>query len=159
MGTSLLLLALLSAAATRVCDITDFGAVGDGATDSTFALREAARCCAASPPAANAGGPRVGCTVRVPAGVFASGAFNLSGGSRLHLAANATLRARGFDWKTWRYHWPEVTASPGYGETRDQCCVPWPPAVTRRRSQHAPFVGAFDAVSYTHLTLPTIYSV
>ena len=41
MRTSLLLLALLSAAATRVCDITDFGAVGDGATDSTFALREA----------------------------------------------------------------------------------------------------------------------
>ena len=149
MRTSLLLLALLSAAATRVCDITDFGAVGDGATDSTFALREAARCCAASPPAASTGGPRVGprvaCTVRVPAGVFASGAFNLSGGSRLHLAANATLRALGFDWKTWRYHWPEVTAAPGYGETRDQCCVPWPPAVTRRRSQHAPFVGAFDA--------------
>jgi hypothetical protein len=65
--------------------VTDFGAVGDGATDTADAFRQAIAACAA------AGGG----TVRVPKGTyFVRGPIWITGGNhlRLHLEAHTTLR-------------------------------------------------------------------
>jgi polygalacturonase len=61
---------------------TDFGAVGDGSTDSTAALRAAVSACA------EAGGGRV----VVPAGEYLTGAIHLKSNINLHLLEGATLR-------------------------------------------------------------------
>lgn len=65
----------------RVVDITDHGAVDDGTTDCTAAIRSAVEACHA------AGGGRV----LVPAGTFRTGAVHLLSDIELHLAAGATL--------------------------------------------------------------------
>ncbi|MGW8949524.1 glycoside hydrolase family 28 protein [Streptomyces sp. NPDC055709] len=62
--------------------ITDYGAVGDGTTDCTRAIRDAIADCA------GAGGGRV----VVPAGDFLTGAVHLRDRIDLHLEAGATLR-------------------------------------------------------------------
>lgn len=61
--------------------ITDFGAVGDGVTPATDAVREAIAACHA------AGGGRV----VVPAGTFLTGAVHLRDDVNLHVAEGATL--------------------------------------------------------------------
>lgn len=61
--------------------ILDYGAVGDGDTDCTTAIREAIAACNA------AGGGRV----VVPAGTFLTGAIHLKGNVNLHLSKGATL--------------------------------------------------------------------
>jgi polygalacturonase len=67
---------------SRDFDITRFGAVGDGETDSTRAFAAAIAECQA------AGGGRV----VVPAGVFMSGSIHLGSGVNLHLTQGATIR-------------------------------------------------------------------
>jgi unsaturated rhamnogalacturonyl hydrolase len=62
--------------------ITAYGAVADGATDCTAAIRQAIEACHA------AGGGRV----VVPAGVFLTGAVHLKSNVNLHIAEGATLR-------------------------------------------------------------------
>ena len=66
----------------REFPITDFGAVPDGSTDATGALRAAIAACSA------AGGGRV----IVPPGEFVTGALRLLSNVNLHVAAGATLR-------------------------------------------------------------------
>ena len=66
----------------RDFDITRFGATGDGATDSTAALRDAIAACA------RAGGGRV----VVPRGQFVTGAVRLESRVNLHLADEAVMR-------------------------------------------------------------------
>ena len=61
--------------------ITDFGAVADGRTDSTAAIRNAIDACM------KAGGGHV----VVPAGTFLTGAIHLQSGVDLHLAATNTV--------------------------------------------------------------------
>ncbi|WP_019813200.1 glycoside hydrolase family 28 protein [Saccharomonospora saliphila] len=65
----------------RDFDITEFGAVGDGKTDCTSAIRAAIAECHSS------GGGRV----VVPPGTFATGAVHLLSDTNLHLSAGATL--------------------------------------------------------------------
>jgi len=67
---------------SRDFPITEFGAVGDGSTDSSGALKAAIEACH------KAGGGRV----IVPAGEFLTGPVRLLSGVNLHLAAGATLR-------------------------------------------------------------------
>jgi polygalacturonase len=62
--------------------VTDFGAVGDGTTDATAAIRAAVTACA------EAGGGRV----VVPAGEYLTGAVHLRSNVNLHLVEGATLR-------------------------------------------------------------------
>ena len=66
----------------RVFEITRFGAVADGATDSTPAIAAAIAACH------KAGGGRV----VVPPGVFSTGAIHLKSNVNLHVAAGATLK-------------------------------------------------------------------
>jgi polygalacturonase len=61
--------------------ITKYGAVADGKTDCTEALRKAIDACAKS-----------GGRVVVPAGEFLTGPIHLKSGVNLHLATNATLK-------------------------------------------------------------------
>lgn len=63
-------------------DITDYGAVGDGSTDCTGAIRAAVADCAQS------GGGHV----LVPAGTFLTGAIHLKSGVDLHLESGATIQ-------------------------------------------------------------------
>ena len=65
----------------RDCDVTKFGAVSDGKTDSTKAFGEAIAACV------KAGGGRV----VVPAGKFLTGAIHLKSGVNLHLADGAEI--------------------------------------------------------------------
>jgi polygalacturonase len=67
---------------SRDYPITDFGALADGTSDATGALKAAIEACS------KAGGGRV----VVPAGEFATGAVRLLSNVNLHLAAGATLR-------------------------------------------------------------------
>jgi formylglycine-generating enzyme required for sulfatase activity len=66
----------------RTVDIRDHGAVGNGTTINTRAIRKAIAACA------KAGGGRV----LVPAGVWLTGAVHLRSNIELHLAAEAVLR-------------------------------------------------------------------
>ncbi|GAB2964674.1 exopolygalacturonase PelB [Streptomyces pseudoechinosporeus] len=66
----------------RTVRITDFGAVGDGTTDCTDAIRDAIAACH------TAGGGRV----VVPAGTYLTGAVHLKDRIDLHLQEGATLR-------------------------------------------------------------------
>jgi len=66
---------------TREFPVTRFGAVPDGATDCTDAIRKAIAACY------SAGGGRV----TIPAGRFATGAIHLKSRVNLHLAEGATL--------------------------------------------------------------------
>jgi polygalacturonase len=66
----------------RSFDLTDFGAVGDGATDCTAAFRAAIERCHRS------GGGRV----LVPPGDFLTGAIHLRGNVNLHVSDGATIR-------------------------------------------------------------------
>ncbi len=68
--------------ANRTFPITDYGAVGDGTTDCTAALRTAIERCH------NAGGGHV----LVPDGTFLTGAVHLLSNVDLHLSDGATLR-------------------------------------------------------------------
>jgi len=92
-------------------NITDHGAVADGASVNTGAIQDAVDACAA------AGGGRV----VVPAGVFMSGAIFLKSRVEFHLSSGAVVRA-------------------GSGEPRPRLCRPgWHRPVSRpggRREQH-----------------------
>jgi len=65
----------------RTFDITKYGAVADGKTDSTDAIRKAIEACAA------AGGG----TVLAPRGSFLTGAIHLKSRTNLHIAEGATV--------------------------------------------------------------------
>lgn len=65
----------------RDFDITDFGAVGDGRTDCTVAIKQAISACNES------GGGRV----VVPEGNFLTGAIHLKSNVNLHISENATI--------------------------------------------------------------------
>src|SRR4051812_44626479 len=62
--------------------ITEFGAVTDGKTDCTDAIRKAIKACS------EAGGGRV----IIPAGEFLTGAIHLLSGVNLHLEKDAVLK-------------------------------------------------------------------
>lgn len=62
-----------------ICNITDFGAVGDGVTINTAAIQKAIDEC-----------PKNG-IVYIPDGTFVSGAIHLKSNMTLHLSDNATL--------------------------------------------------------------------
>jgi polygalacturonase len=66
----------------RVYPITEYGAVADGTTDNTVAIRRAIQACAA------AGGGRV----LVSGGVFLTGPVHLESNVELHVAEGATLK-------------------------------------------------------------------
>ena len=66
----------------RNFDITKFGAVADGKTDASKAIRQTIAACADS------GGGRV----VIPAGEFLTGAIHLQSNVELHLATNAVLK-------------------------------------------------------------------
>jgi unsaturated rhamnogalacturonyl hydrolase len=66
----------------RDFNITDYGAVAGGRSDSTEAIRKAVEACS------RAGGGRV----VVPAGVFMTGAIHLRSNVNLHVSEGATLR-------------------------------------------------------------------
>jgi polygalacturonase len=66
---------------SRTFDITKFGAVGDGRTKCTDAIRKAMAACS------SAGGGRV----LVPAGRFLTGAIHLESNVNLHVTGDATL--------------------------------------------------------------------
>jgi polygalacturonase len=68
----------------RTVDVTDYGAVGDGTTDCTAAIRAAVEDCA----------KRGGGHVVVPAGTYLTGAVHLRDRIDLHLESGATLRFR-----------------------------------------------------------------
>src|SRR5207237_1984675 len=68
--------------AARDFSILDFGAVADGKTDCTDAIRKAIDACN------NAGGGRV----IVPAGEFLTGAIHLKSNVNFHISEGATLR-------------------------------------------------------------------
>jgi polygalacturonase len=67
---------------SRSVDVTDFGAVGDGAFDCTEAIRKAIASCSA------AGGGHV----VVPSGDFSTGAIRLMSNVNLQISSGATLR-------------------------------------------------------------------
>jgi polygalacturonase len=73
-----------TAANEPLCDIADFGAVGDNATVNTAAIVAAIQKCHAQAQGGSS-------TVLVPAGIFVTGAFNLTSRLTLRLAPNATL--------------------------------------------------------------------
>jgi unsaturated rhamnogalacturonyl hydrolase len=66
----------------RDCPITSYGAVADGKTDATEAIRRAIQACS------DQGGGRV----VVPPGVFATGAIHLKSRINLHVSKGATLK-------------------------------------------------------------------
>lgn len=68
--------------ANRTFDITKYGAVGDGQTKCTGAIRKAIEACSAG------GGGRV----LVPKGIFLTGAIHLESNVNVHVAEDATLR-------------------------------------------------------------------
>jgi polygalacturonase len=65
------------------CDVTDYGAKGDGKALETAAIQRAVEACAA----------RGGGTVLLPSGTFQSGTIVLENNITLHLSAGATLLA------------------------------------------------------------------
>ncbi len=69
-------------AATRVCDVKKFGALGDGTTKDTVAIQKAIDACAAH---------KNGGTVEVPAGTFLIAPILLKTNIALHLQKDATL--------------------------------------------------------------------
>lgn len=72
----------LAGAASLTCDVTRYGAVGDGSTLNTRAIQAAIDDCAT-----NGGG-----TVMIPAGIFVSGSVELKSGVTLCLGQGAVLR-------------------------------------------------------------------
>lgn len=80
-----LLLGTASAARAATCDVTAFGAVGDGSTLATAAIQRAIDACR------DQGGGRV----VVPAGVFVTGTLRLHSRIELHLETGAVLRGSG----------------------------------------------------------------
>lgn len=67
---------------SAVFNVTDYGAVGDGATDNTIAIQNAINAC-------NAAG---GGIVEIPAGTFLSGPITLTNNMDLHVDANGLLQ-------------------------------------------------------------------
>jgi len=74
--------ALPALAATKVCDVKKFGALGDGTTKDTAAIQKAIDTCAAN---------KNGGTVEVPAGTYVSAPISLKSNITLHLQKDATL--------------------------------------------------------------------
>ena len=103
--------AALAASSDNVFDVTEYGAVGDGATDNTVAFRNATTAAAV---AATADTPTV---LFVPHGNFMTGAFNLS--------SHVTLELSGADSSivglatTSEIAFPVVPPLPSYGKARD----------------------------------------
>ncbi|RKN45085.1 glycoside hydrolase family 28 protein [Streptomyces hoynatensis] len=106
----------------RTVRITDHGAVGDGATDCTAAIRAAIAACA------EAGGGRV----LVPAGTFLTGAIHLRDRIDLHLAEGATLRFR---------QDPAAYLPPVYTRYEGIECVNYSPFVYARSCRNIALTG------------------
>ena len=122
-----LALLLAAAAAWRVCDVADHGAVGDGQTDDSRALRSALAACD------EVVIPRHRSCVSGP----------------LNLTSNQVLRVDGaLLASTIPAHFPLMEPVVGYGWSRDTNCFP---ANSTRRGfregalRHAPVVGAYNA--------------
>ncbi|WVZ76965.1 hypothetical protein U9M48_024873 [Paspalum notatum var. saurae] len=91
----------------EVVSITDFGGVGDGRTLNTWAFRKAVY-------RIQHQRRRGGTTLRVPAGTWLTGSFNLTSHMTLFLARGAVLKATR-DAGTW----PLVEPLPSYGRGRE----------------------------------------
>lgn len=65
----------------EVCNIVDYGAVGDGSTDCTNAIAEAISACS----------QKGGGIVLIPAGIYLTGAIHLKSNINLHIAEEAIL--------------------------------------------------------------------
>eukprot|EP00927_Polykrikos_kofoidii_P034763 TRINITY_DN29417_c0_g1_i1.p1 TRINITY_DN29417_c0_g1~~TRINITY_DN29417_c0_g1_i1.p1 ORF type:complete len:426 (-),score=49.19 TRINITY_DN29417_c0_g1_i1:89-1366(-) len=98
----LVLPAIVGALSGKVHNVRDYGAVGDGVTYDTDAVRAAAA-------ALEAGG---GGTILFPSGTYLTGAFNISSDARVEITPNATLlgSTRGEDWPlvVARTVWPQM---------------------------------------------------
>jgi polygalacturonase len=91
----------------EVISISDFGGVGDGRTLNTWAFRKAVY-------RIQHQRRRGGTELRVPAGTWLTGSFNLTSHMTLFLARGAVLMA------TWDARgWPLVEPLPSYGRGRE----------------------------------------
>ena len=89
-------------------DVAAYGAKADNVTVNTAAFRAAAAAAAAAAP---------GATIAVSgAGIYLTGAFNLSSGVTFNVAPNATVRGVGSDDPS---QFPVVPPLPSYGTNRD----------------------------------------
>lgn len=130
----MLLLLLLTAGipSWHTCDVGAFGAVGDGVTDDTRAIRAALAACH--------GG---GSVLLRAGGTFLTGPLNLTDNIELVVERNATLLATSDT-----SHYPQIAPLPSYGWTRDVNC--FDSARTANGTvvgvlRYAPIIGAFGA--------------
>jgi hypothetical protein len=116
-----------------VCSVASQpGAQGDNHTVNTAAFRNAAACCAGR------GRPGSRAVLLVPAGVWLTGAFNLSSHTELRLMAGATVAAVH---SLSRQQYPAVSPFPSYGHCRDGTPKGVPPYTARTEA----VISAFDA--------------
>lgn len=99
-------LILLATSDSQICNITDYGAVGDNRTLNTAAIVSAIADCHRRHP--------FGSTVFIPSGIFITGSFNLTSNMTLRLGVNATLAG-----STKEHDYPLTTNRPSYCVCRD----------------------------------------
>jgi len=122
-----LLLASARASAWRVCDVTAFGAVGDGSSDATAAIRACLAACDE--------------VVLKHGGAFVSGPLNLTSNQVLRVDGTLLASQEPRDY-------PLVAPLLGYGWSNDMnCFAPGaaPHKVVVGKLRYAPVVGAFGA--------------
>ena len=130
----LVLLLCICCTSAMVCNVADHGAIGDNATVNTASFRAAAAACA------DRGVPGARSVLLVPAGVFLTGAFNLSSHMELRLERGATIAAV---LSVSKFEYPEIAVFPSYGACRETGDGIQPPRGYKSRSQASAWTSAF----------------